>query len=138
MYVAFVAGSFYVLTRFGTPLSIGFLIGVATCMCLTSLQTAVYWGQLSGCSAKHSGELSQCTCNHVAAMRAVSAFASLSFIVELVLTAGLVSWKDELMDDDVSSHTAYSDIGGGASGPDGGGVGAYKYDASSGAATADL
>ena len=136
MYVAFVAGSFYVLTRFGTPLSIGFLIGVATCMCLTSLQTAVYWGQLSGCSAKHSGELRQCTCNHVAAMRAVCAFASLSFIVEIMLTAVLVSWKDELMDDDVSSHTAYSDIGGVASRADG--VGSYKYDVSSGAATADL
>ena len=145
-YVAFVAGAFYVLTRFPTALHVGFLIGVGATLCLTSLMTAVYWGQLAGCNPKHSGELAQCTCNNVAAMRAVCAFASLQFLAQAGFTAMLITWKDDLTDE-TSNETAYSDIGGApppslydggaAAGGGTGGLGSYKY-AAGPSATADL
>lgn len=155
MYVTFVAGSFWVITRHTTSLTIGFLIGVGTMMCLTSLMTAVYWGQLSDCSPKLSGTVRQYTCNHVSAMRSVCAFASLLFIAEGAFTAMLVAWKDEFTDDEPPTG-GYSDIApnpGGAApyaydaskapayDPAGGEAGSYGYDASAGygqSSTADL
>ena len=133
-----------------TAIGVGFLIGVSTMMALISLETAIYWGQLSGCSTKYGGRIDQYTCDNPSGMKAVVAFASLLFIVQTAFTGMVVQWKDDFIESEGVGHEAaggYSDITNGSPGFDGPpydankrvSTAAYSYDADySQANTADL
>ena len=91
---------------------IGFLIGSTTMIALLNLMTAIYWGQLSGCKGI-GGTLAGYSCNNTDAYGAVSAFASLLFIVDVAFTAALVVWRDDFIEDSSassSSRGSYSDL----------------------------
>ena len=97
--------------RYCTP-QIGFLIGSTTMIALLNLMTAIYWGQLSGCKGIN-GTLAGYSCSNTSAYSAVSAFASLLFIVDLAFTASLVVWRDDFIEDSSTSSASrgsYSDL----------------------------
>jgi len=105
----FVAGAGYVLNNSGNPVAIGFLLGCSTMMTMLSLMTAVYWGQLSKCEDT-TDSISQYTCSNRIAYGAVSTFATLLFIVQLIFTGAMIQWRAELIDeigafDDTSQPT---------------------------------
>lgn len=80
-------------------------------MCLVSLQTAVYWGQLANCE-DIKGSIDQYSCDNTSAYGAVSAFASIMFIFLLVSTVLTVLWRDDL----IGETGLYEEIGGPAEG----------------------
>ncbi|CAM9265495.1 unnamed protein product [Heterosigma akashiwo] len=64
-----------------------------------SLETAIFWGQLSNCESV-TESIDQYSCDSKAAYSATCAFAALLFLFQGALTAGLVAWKDELIAED--------------------------------------
>jgi hypothetical protein len=78
---------------------VGFLIGVSGMMSVLSLMTAVYWGQLSKCEVVKN-DISQYSCTQKVGYGAVSAFASLLFIVQSVFFGALIAWRGEIIEDD--------------------------------------
>jgi len=105
-------GSYLVITKSKAPIAIGFLIGSTTMIALLNLMTAIYWGQLSGCKGIN-GTLAGYSCSNTSAYSAVSAFASLLFIVDLAFTASLVVWRDDFIEDSSTSSASrgsYSDL----------------------------
>jgi ABC-type arginine/histidine transport system permease subunit len=104
MYIAYCGGGLMVLRQPNT-LQIGFLMGVTCTLIIMSLNTAVYWGELSKCKKIEDGF--HLSCENTSGMKAVSAFASLSFILELGLAFFLITRKDEF----VSENSRYEDVG---------------------------
>mmetsp|Transcript_28901 Transcript_28901/g.92337 ORF Transcript_28901/g.92337 Transcript_28901/m.92337 type:complete len:201 (-) Transcript_28901:805-1407(-) len=97
MYVAFGVASFLAINRYQSSTLLGSLIGVSGTLTLLSLQTAIFWGQLSNCSRPPRGTIVEhYTCENTSAMQSVCAFAALLFLLQLVITLALFSWRDEL------------------------------------------
>lgn len=120
MYVAFGAGAFFTINRNQNATMLGILIGAAGSFSLLSLQTAIFWGQLSNCQKLPVGapHVEHYSCENKAAMSAVCAFAALLFLLQLVLTIGLFTWRDELAHDmlmysQVAQSAGYENGGGG-------------------------
>src|SRR3546814_8860176 len=76
-------------------------------MCLLSLETAVYCGQLANCE-DIKGSIDQYSCDNTSAYGAVSAFASLMFVFLLISSILIVLWRDEL----IGETGLYDEIGG--------------------------
>lgn len=87
--------------RFVFHEQVGFLIGVSGMMSVLSLMTAVYWGQLSKCEVVKD-DISQYSCSQRAGYGAVSAFASLLFIIQCVFFGALIAWRGEIIEDEGS------------------------------------
>ncbi|GMI32660.1 hypothetical protein TeGR_g6495 [Tetraparma gracilis] len=124
LYVGFCVGGLYALTRSQSGVAIGFLIGTSTMLCLHSLQTAVFWGQLANCQefititnaageAKMdigSGVIAHYSCAGQAGMRSVCAFAVINFLLLGAFAGALIRGKDDLVND----IGGYDDVGAGA------------------------
>ena len=120
MYVAFGACAFLTINRNQNSTMLGVLIGAAGSLSLLSLQTAIFWGQLSNCRKLPLGTppVPHYSCENTSAMSAVCAFAALLFLLQLVLTVGLFTWRDELAHDmlmysQVSQSAGYENGGSG-------------------------
>ena len=81
------------------PYQVGFLIGVSGMLAVLSLMTAIYWGQLSKCETI-SGQIGQYSCTQKVGYGAVSAFASLLFVVQSVFFGALIAWRGEVIEED--------------------------------------
>lgn len=123
--IAFVGGSYHLIKKSNSPLAVsknmfivailclcellkttfqvGFLIGVAGMMTVISLMTAIYWGQLSKCETVDK-DISQYSCTQKVGYGAVSAFASLLFVVQGVFFGILIAWRSEIIDDGGGSY----------------------------------
>ena len=105
MYMAYCGGSLMVM-RYPNPLQLGFVMGVTCTLVVLSLNTAVYWGELSKCKKIEDGF--HLSCENTSGMKAVSAFASISLLIELAIAFFLVTRKDEF----VQESSQYEDVGG--------------------------
>ena len=114
LYVAFCVGGLHTVTRSPTAVSVGFLIGVSTMLCIMSLQEAIFWGQLAGCDATLLGAdisknvIAQYTCSAKSAYRSVCAFAVFNFLLTGAFTGALVRGKDDVLGD---GGGGYDDVG---------------------------
>lgn len=96
----------YYINYFG--IQVGFVIGATTMMIILNLQTSVYWGQMSTCRVmndwyeeRFSGSYS---CDDRAAYGAVSAFAVLLMLVQMGFVAGVVVWRNELIEEEEDNY----------------------------------
>ena len=107
---AFAAGAYHVLQNtVVTPAAVGFLIGCSCMETALSLMTAVYWGQLSKCEITKLS-ISQYSCDNKVAYGAVSAFATLLFLIQTIFTGSLIGWNEDIIDDDLQASTASSSM----------------------------
>ena len=98
---AFAAGAYHVLqSSVITPAAVGFLIGCSCMETALSLMTAVYWGQLSKCEITKLS-ISQYSCEDKVAYGAVSAFATLLFLIQTIFTGSLIGWNEDIIDEDL-------------------------------------
>lgn len=67
-------------------------------MTILNLMTAIYWGQLSHCNVI-SDNISQYSCYNRTAYGAVCFFSVVLFLLQLGFTAGTMSWRGELMNE---------------------------------------
>ena len=72
-----------------------------------SLMTAVYWGQLSKCEITKLS-ISQYSCDDKVAYGAVSAFATLLFLIQTIFTGSLIGWNEDIIDDNLQIDSASS------------------------------
>ena len=95
----FSCGSYYSLqvNPSRTALTVGFILGCSTMLCLILLMTAIFWGQLANCEAI-AEDISQYSCDRPTGYSAISFFSSLMFVVQVLYTYGIFIWRDELMD----------------------------------------
>jgi len=103
--IAFIAGSYYVVTNSKTPIAIGFLIGSSAMMTTLNLMTSIYWGQLSKCEAVTT-TVAQYSCSNPTAYGAVCTFSVMMFIVQFVFTIAIILWRGEL----ISEVGLYDDL----------------------------
>ena len=54
--IAFVAGSYHLVDKGGSPIAIGFLIGISSMLACINFMDSIFWGQLSGCKPQPKGE----------------------------------------------------------------------------------
>ncbi len=66
-------------------------------MTLLNFSTAIYWGQLSHCQPLGGIPIAQYSCSQKSAYGAVSAFAVLLFLTQLVFTSAVILWRAELI-----------------------------------------
>jgi hypothetical protein len=104
--IAFVAGSYYVITNSKSPIAVGFLIGTSGMITILSFMTAVFWGQLSNCDRLVG--ITQYTCTNKVAYGAVCAFAVILFLLQGAFSAAVIVWRGDLINetglyDDISS-----------------------------------
>mmetsp|Transcript_13375 Transcript_13375/g.45221 ORF Transcript_13375/g.45221 Transcript_13375/m.45221 type:complete len:191 (-) Transcript_13375:109-681(-) len=98
LYAGFVIASYQIINKRATPLSVGFLVGLSFVLVFISLQTAVFWGQLAQCDETDEN-ITGYSCDDKAAMRSVSAFASLQFLTLGAFTAMLILHRDDVLGD---------------------------------------
>jgi len=116
LFELFTLGGLYVLTKSQSPVAVGFLLGVGTMMTIMGLMTAIYWGQLSGCTQIlnsidiSSDVISQYACNHKGGYRAICIFSTLLFLLSGGFTGLLAVCKDELFEGNITAR--YDTIGG--------------------------
>jgi len=109
LYILFTTGGLYVLTKSQSTVAIGFLIGCSFMICLLSLMTAVFWGQLSGCNETFNGVpigtdvIDHYSCDHIGGYRAICIFAVCEFLITLVFTYVLVQAKDEIVEGNITT-----------------------------------
>mmetsp|Transcript_22801 Transcript_22801/g.22024 ORF Transcript_22801/g.22024 Transcript_22801/m.22024 type:complete len:195 (+) Transcript_22801:135-719(+) len=104
--IAYIAGSYYVITNSKTPIAIGFLIGVTATMSALNFMTAIYWGQLSKCTMGIVAKGYSCT--NPSAYGAVCAFAVFIFLLQSAICIALIVWRDELIGNESSDN--YDDV----------------------------
>lgn len=76
-------------------------------MIILNFMTAVYWGQLSKCQILEESVL-QYSCSQKTAYGAVSAFAVLLFLSQIVFGSAIIHWKGELVNESGSDDDTYS------------------------------
>lgn len=74
----------------------GICLGAGAVTALSNFMTAIYWGQLSECE-KAEIAIEQFVCENKPAYGAVSAFATLLFLLQSGTCALLWLWKDSLL-----------------------------------------
>jgi hypothetical protein len=53
--IGFVAGAHHLVEKGGSPIAIGFLIGVSSMLTCINFMGSIFWGQLSGCIPQENG-----------------------------------------------------------------------------------
>ena len=99
----FAAAGLHVLQKGRSQLSIGILMGCSMMITILSLMTAIYWGQLSKCEMTNYS-ISQYTCTNKLAYGAISALATLIFVIQIVFTGFLFSWGSEFIDQTLNQN----------------------------------
>jgi hypothetical protein len=93
----FAAGGYNVIQGNRTSFSVGIIIGCSLVITSLSLMTAIYWGQLSKCEVV-TASISQYTCNNKVAYAAVSVFATLLFLSQVIFTGSLIGWMNDIIE----------------------------------------
>ena len=69
-----------------SELRTGLLLGCTLVLVWINLEMAVYWGQMSGCDERFSGDfIDQYSCNDTDAMSVLAVVASLNLVVEVLM-----------------------------------------------------
>lgn len=97
--VTYVGGSFYALNYKAQAIFMGVLIGVTVMLAILDFMTAVYWGQLSHCTKLSHEAIDQYSCQNRTTYGAVSAFASILFVLKTVFLGFLIYWHEDLIDE---------------------------------------
>lgn len=110
--VALVGGSYHVIKTSKAPIAVGFLIGSSAMITILNFMTAIYWGNLSKCEVI-SDDLAGYSCDNSSAYGAVSAFAVLLFLIQSIITSGLIIFRNELINetglyDDISTSSTHA------------------------------
>jgi hypothetical protein len=98
----FVAGGYRVIQGSRSAVSIGVITGCSLVITVLSLMTAIYWGQLSKCEIT-TASISQYTCENKVTYAAVSVFATLLFLTQVIFTGSLVGWMDDIIESQASN-----------------------------------
>jgi hypothetical protein len=105
IFLASIALSYVGIRRTVSRINYGMVLGSSSILLIFSLQTAIFWGQYSGCSSSSSETLIVTTsgtigteCKNVSAMKAVCTFSVFLFIGYLSLIGTLLAYKDELLE----------------------------------------
>jgi hypothetical protein len=95
--IGFQAASYYYLATqpSRSAFTVGFLTSSSVFITIMMLQTAIFWGQLANCESVKE-DINQYSCTNPTGYSAVSFFASLLFIVQLLSTYGLYVWREEI------------------------------------------
>lgn len=105
IFTAHVALCWVVINRLKTSLWVGILIGTSISLTFLSLTTAIYWGELSGCTPEQDIDDdrvgSTYSCHAVDAYKAVCAFAVLLFVSQGGFGLILFFWQDDFSQDPV-------------------------------------
>ncbi len=103
--LAFSGAAYYVIENNKTPIIVGGLIGSAIMINFQSLMSAIFWGQLSLCTAVTS-TVRGYSCDHKADYRALCLFSVVLLILQFFLTILLINYRGEIL----KEYTEYSEI----------------------------
>lgn len=96
--IAFTVLSWYGIRRKINRTIYGAVLGVAAIFVVIYLETAIFWGQYSGCeSDPGSRRLTGVECSGTSAMKAVCAFSVFLFIFQLIYVGILLKYKNEIL-----------------------------------------
>ena len=73
-------------------------------MSALNFMTSIYWGQLSNCTRFDAFDIRGYTCNNRGAYGAVSAFAVLIFLNQIVICLAVILWKNDLISDEADGY----------------------------------
>lgn len=107
IYVGFSSVAVWVVNKKQDPIFIGLVLGAGIILTAFSLLTAIFWGELSQCEVV-SRKISKYSCREElkAAMKSVSIFATLMFLLQMSFTFKLFYWRTNIL---AESHQ-YSEV----------------------------
>ena len=92
-------GAKHLVDNFGSPIAIGFLIGVGCMISAMNFMASIFWGQLSGCKPLLD-EIPGYTCTSTSTYTAVSVFSVFLFLCQIAFTGAVSLWRSELIVDE--------------------------------------
>jgi len=113
--ITHVVASHHLVQNGGSPIAVGFLIGVSGMLAAVNLMASIFWGQLSGCVAVVE-EIPGYSCTSPGAYTAVCVFSVFLFLSQVAFTGAVVTWRGEIIKNDEDDRgydgVAQSDHGG--------------------------
>jgi hypothetical protein len=89
-------GAKHLVDTGGSPIAIGFLIGVGCMMSAMNFMSSIFWGQLSGCKVLLE-EVPGYTCNGTSTYTAISVFSVFLFLSQIAFTGAVSMWRSEFI-----------------------------------------
>ena len=123
IFAAFIAATFYGLKKYPSRLHFGLIMGGASILIFTSLESAIFWGQYSNCEkysesvfywrfyddGKRTGHIPP-ECDNRSAMKAVCSFSVFMFLSYIVLIAAMIRFKNDILVNVPFQEVSYSSI----------------------------
>lgn len=115
VYAAVLVLSYVKLYKDSNRLMFGIVLGMVFILTFVSLQSAIFWGQYSGCTSyldinySTGNDTGTVQCNSRAAMASMCTFSVFMFLSYLFQIVVMIKFKNEILGSDPSTHSSHTD-----------------------------